>query len=474
MTSRPTFSAAVDLGATSGRVIVGAWSGRALRLHEVHRFPNQFRSLGSHDYWEIGTLWSEVQAGLAKAKAAFPRLASVGVDTWAVDYALVTRRGRLVQPVHAYRDLRTQPAHKALRGAALDRIYALTGVPNFAYNTSLQLQESLRAFPALAQAVDRCLFLPDYFNFLLTGRLANEISISSHAQLLDVHGDNWSPAALKHFGIPARWFSRPARSPVRLGSVRGSDALAGLLGLMVPGHDTACAFTAMPADPTGADLYLSTGTWCLLGFESAVPVLGREALRSRISNERMGDGRFRPLCSGPGLWLLERVFAEGIRKPANPAEWDQLVAAAAALPRGKATLDLDDGSFFNPPSMTAAIATAARRAGLRPPRTPAEYMRLVVDSIAAHQAAKARLLARLSGRTFRRILVVGGGSNNHLLCQSIADAAGLPVHSLQLEGSAVGNLACQFIALDAVASLASFRAHLARALPARIHSPNPS
>jgi rhamnulokinase len=252
------YSAALDFGATSGRVILGRWSGQRLELTEVHRFPNAFRSLGGHDYWEIGTLWHEALAGLRKAVAALPKgakLASIGVDFWGVDYALLNDAGRLVFPVHAYRDARSQPGLKRLANtrAALERIYAATGIPNVFYNSSLHLEETVANCPAITDLATRCLFLPDYFNYLLSGRMENELSIASTSQLLDVHSTDWSQAALKHFRLPAQWFSKPVRAGTTLGRLLPAlraelgDAVRDTKIIAVPGHDTACAYDAMPA-----------------------------------------------------------------------------------------------------------------------------------------------------------------------------------------------------------------------------------
>jgi rhamnulokinase len=452
--------AAVDLGATSGRVIVGTWSDRQLKLAEVHRFPNQFRSLGGHDYWDLPYLWAEISAGLLKAKEQFPDLASVGVDGWGVDHALVDARGRLVHPVYAYRDVRTKELSAQLEQKGLAEIYALTGLPNYPYNTSLQLQETLQAFPELGRAAARCLFISDYFNFLLSGRMENEFSICSHSQLLDVHGRGWSPAAFAAFGIPAHWFSAPAISPRSLGPVTGVPKLESVQAILVPGHDTACAFAAMPAAADGTDLYLSCGTWSLIGFESDQPVVGPEAFAASISNERTGDGRYRPLRACLGLWLLERTFLGFAGAPTDGPAWDQLIATAGRLPPPAMLLDLTDSSLFNPPDMRAAIDAQLRRLGAEPPSELPVYVRLITDSIGRAHADSMATFQRLTGRAFKRILIVGGGSKNRLLCQATADACGVPVVSFALEGSAVGNLASQLIALGAVTSLAAFRADL--------------
>jgi len=496
----PIYSAALDFGATSGRVILGRWSNDRLTLSEVHRFPNAFRTLNGHDYWDVGGLWHEAQIGLRKAAAQLPRgaaLASIGVDCWGVDYVLVNDTGRLVFPVHAYRDARTQPGLKRLGNtrAALARIYAATGVPNVFYNTSLQLEEVVASCPAISDLATRCLFLPDYFNFLLSGRMENEFSIASTSQLIDVHSTNWSRAALDHFRIPPQWFSQPVLSGTRLGRLRReireeSATLKDTQVIAVPGHDTACAYDAMPAAAGGNDLYLSSGTWSLVGFESDRPVLGEAALAARISNERIGDGRYRPLTNVIGLWLLEGTLKDFASRPTNDKEWAALITAAeklrassAGIPAGhrvragskpavpESLLDLSDPAFANPPSMKVAIDAHLRRRKTTTPKNLAGYVRLICDSLGRGHAEAMRNFEQLAGRRFERILIVGGGSKNRLLCQATADAARVPVVSFALEGTAVGNLARQLITLGAVKDLASFRRRLGANLKQTIYAP---
>ncbi|WP_414664663.1 rhamnulokinase [Horticoccus sp. 23ND18S-11] len=479
--SRPIYSAALDFGATSGRVILGQWSRNRLTLTEVHRFPNAFRTLNGHDYWEIGTLWQEALLGLRKAAASLPRgavLTSVGVDCWGVDYALVNDAGRLMFPVHAYRDPRTQPGLKRLANtrAALDRLYAATGIPNVFYNSSLQLAETVASCPAIEDLATRCLFLPDYFNFLLSGRMENEFSIASTSQLIDVHSRDWSRVALDYFRIPAQWFTPPVMAGAALGRIRkdvagGAAALAKTRVIAVPGHDTACAYDAMPASPDGTDLFLSSGTWSLVGFESDRPVLGAEAMAARISNERIGDGRYRPLTNVIGLWLLEGTLKDFATRPNTDREWAALITAAEKLPAPAALLDVTDPAFVNPTSMKAAIDAQVKRRKLRAPGTLAGYTRLICDSLGRGHADAMRAFERMTGKQFKRILIVGGGSKNRLLCQATANAAALPVVSFALEGTAVGNLASQLVAIGAVKDLATFRRHLAADLKGTVYQP---
>jgi rhamnulokinase len=531
---KPLHCAAVDLGATSGRVVLGTWSKNRLTLKEVHRFPNALRSAGGHDYWDIPGLWQEVQTGLSAAVAALPKgatLASVGVDTWGVDYVLTNEAGRIVFPTHAYRDGRTQAGlqHLTNTRAALDRIYAATGIPAVFYNSSFQLAETVEKCPAITDLATRCLFLPDYFNFLLSGKMANGLSIASTTQLLDVHGDDWSRIALDYFRVPPVWLSTPVPSGAKLGRVkpevgrglrprRGGDGvtalpkvdpLADTQVIAVPGHDTTCAYDAMPAAADGADIFLSSGTWSLVGFESDKPLLGPEALTARVANDRTGRGEYRPLVNVIGLWMLEQTLKDFASRPKNDREWAALIAAAEKLPsvrpalaagpsskvaagvrplasrpttaatfrtrpadkRQPYTLDMIFAEFGNPPSMKAAIDAQLKRRKLPLPKNLAGYVRLICDSLGAGHAMAIRDFEKLSGRTFKRILMVGGGSKNRLLCQATANASGLPVHSFALEGSVVGNLANQLIALKAVKNLAAFRASLATDLKQTIYRP---
>lgn len=482
--AKAIYTAAIDLGATSGRVILGTWANHRLVLQETHRFPNAFRTLQGHDYWDIGGLWHEVQTGLRKLAAALPRgatLTSVGVDTWGVDYALVNDDGRLVFPVHAYRDARTQAGLKRLGNtrAALARIYAATGIPNVFYNSSLQLEETVASCGAVEDLATRCLFLPDYFNFLLSGRMENELTIASTTQLLDVHSTDWSRQALDYFRLPPQWFSKPVLSGTKLGKLSAptrealgdAPAFAGTQVIAVPGHDTACAYDAMPASPDGTDLYISSGTWSLVGYESDTPVLGADALAARISNERIGDGRYRPLTNVIGLWLLECTLKEFAARPTNDREWAALIAAAEKLPRSSALLDVSDPACANPRSMRAVIDGQLKRRKIAQPKNLAGYVRLICDSLGQGHADAMRAFEKMGGKRFNRILIVGGGSKNRLLCQATANAAGVPVVSFALEGTAVGNIARQLISIGAVKDLATFRHHLGANLKQTVYKP---
>lgn len=470
---KPVQSVAIDLGATSGRVLLGRWSSGELLTREVHRFPNAFITRSDRLCWEIDALWREIRKGLELA-ATDGAVASVGIDTWGVDHVLLDARGDLAYPSYAYRDPRTQAGLERLLADSelATEIYRQTAIPPLFYNTSLQLGELIARCPGALERVRRCLFLPDYFNYLLSARMENEVSISSTSQLLGSAAvPAWSELALKSFGVPSAWFDPPIRGQTRLGCLKGMEAVRGAEVVAVPGHDTACAFDAMPSTTDGADLFLSSGTWSLLGFESDVPLLDDRAFRARISNERTGDGRFRPVRNLVGLWLIEGILKDFRTRPESAVEWSELIKLAEACSPLGYLLGVEDTALVNPLSMRAAMDAQIAARGASPPSTLPAYVRLICSSLAARHGEILREFELLSGQTFRRIVLVGGGARNRLLCQETANAAQRPVAACEMEGSALGNIGRQLLALGEVEDLAAFRRSIATAHPARVYLP---
>jgi rhamnulokinase len=466
-----TTIAAIDLGATSGRVIVGQVSSKGIELTETHRFPNAFTTLGSHNYWDPGRLYGEVMTGLKEAKRLFPELQCCGVDTWGVDHAITNKEGRLAFPVHAYRDERTIPVMKSIREKGDGRrLFNLTGLPLVTYNTGLQLAETLGAFPGLKAVGEQVMLLPDYINFLLTGRRACEFSHASTTQLLDVNGRDWSPEALEYFGIPASWFESPVDAGILLGKVKGSRRLADLDVALVPGHDTSCAFEAIPQD--GNSLIVSSGTWMLVGGITKQPCLGDEAFDLGVSNERTGNGGYRPNKILLGLWLLERTIPAFDKRPQSDAEWSSLISAASELPRPEVLIDTSDEELFNPGDMKAAIDKQLLANNGQPPKDLPGYMQLICCSLGASVRDTALRMESILNTRFDNIVIVGGGSKNALLCQMIADFSGKRVTSYNLEAASVGNMAYQLLALGKIAHLGEFHDLIRPTLSEKVYKPN--
>ncbi|MGC9452492.1 MAG: rhamnulokinase [Oceanipulchritudo sp.] len=465
-----TTVAAIDLGATSGRVIVGQVTREGVELTEAHRFPNSFSTLKPHLYWDVGRLFEEVQKGLHEARRLFPELASCGVDTWGVDHVITDKTGRLAFPVHAYRDERTNPVLKRIRESGGGRrLFDLTGLPLVNYNTGLQLMETLEAFPGLREIGEKVMLLPEYFNFLLSGKSGCEFSHASTTQLLDVKGREWSREALAYFGIPEGWLGQPAAAGRLLGPVTTSRDLGDLQVALVPGHDTSCAFEAIPLD--GNSLIVSSGTWMLAGGITEKPCLGEEAFELGVSNERTGTGGYRPNKILLGLWLLERTIPSFDKRPQSDAEWSALISAASECGKPEVLIDTGDASLFNPPVMKEAIDAQLQSRGARPPQDLPGYVALICASLGASVSATSRKFESILSTQFDNIVIVGGGSKNGLLCQMLADYSGKRVTSFNLEATSVGNMAYQLLALGKISSLSEFHDLIRPSLSTRVYQP---
>jgi rhamnulokinase len=455
-----TVVAAVDLGASGGRVIAGRVSGDGVALHEVTRFPNEPVYAGGTLHWDILRLYAEVTAGLRQAAASFP-LASAGIDSWAIDYGLLDASGVLVgNPVH-YRDARTDGI---TAGVPASELYATTGIQYLPFNTIYQLRAAAGT-PALA-AARTLLLIPDLLAHWLTGAVGAEITNASTTALLDVSSRTWATGLMKQAGIPDSLF--PAlRQPGDLigpvqASVHATGKLTGTGGKPLPlvavgSHDTASAVVAVPAD--GPDFaYISSGTWSLVGMELGAPVLSEASREANFTNEAGVDGTVRYLRNVSGLWLLQ----ECQRHWGAAAETvDSLLRAAARAEPLRFVIDAGDPVFLPPGDMPGRIAAWLSGRGLPVPGGPAEFTRCILDSLAVAYRRALADVQSLSGRHADAVHIVGGGSRNDLLCQLTADACGLPVVAGPAEATALGNVLIQARALGAApGSLAGMRALL--------------
>jgi rhamnulokinase len=461
--------AAVDMGATSGRVFNVRWDGSRLDLSEALRFTHGFERLGKHYYWQPGMLFREIVKGLQAACHEVSTTASCGVDFWGVDHALVLKDGRLAHPVYSYRDERTRPLMPDPDSDRAKDWYARTGISSVVYNTTLQLSETLQAMPPLKDCVERCLFLPDYVNYLLSGSMLNEVSIASTSQLLSIDGLKFDKELMAELGIPENWLQGPATAGKKLNTVRGERGLKGLSVSLVPGHDTSCAFEGAPG-ATNDDFIVSTGTWVLAGCYSKTPFPAEAGLAEGISHERCGNGHFRPTKILLGLWLVEKLLESFQAKPTSPEEWIQINEAVARTSRPEYVLNTSDEALFNPKDMQKAIDGQLEARGLQRPQSLPEYLRLAAESIALSIAESVDTFKVSLGRSFNRVVLIGGGARNAILCQALAERSGLPVYAYPTEAAVIGNAAYQLKALDAIESVGAFRAQIAEQFEPRIFS----
>ncbi|MCK2216658.1 rhamnulokinase [Actinomadura sp. ATCC 31491] len=450
--------AAVDLGASSGRVMLADLSD-GITLTEARRFPNGPVRVAGRLHWDILGLYREILAGLREAGP----VASVGVDSWAVDYGLLDERGTLLgNPVH-YRDERTAGvAERVAARLGAETLYETNGLQVLPFNTVYQL---------LADRLDGAatmLLIPDLLGYWLTGEIGAEVTNASTTGLLDVRTRTWAAPLIERLGLPARLFP-PLRQPGEaIGALRPD--VAAELGWSAPvravgSHDTASAVAAVPASGP-AFAYVSCGTWSLAGVELPEPVLTPESRAANFTNEAGVDGTVRYLRNVMGLWLLQ----ECLRGWPGADLGDLLKAAAGERPFA-AVVNPDEPVFLPPGDMPARIAAECRRTGQAPPEGEAGYVRCVLESLALGHRRAVRQAMELSGHEVEVVHLVGGGSRNELLCQWTADACGLPVVAGPAEATTFGNVLVQARAAGLVSGPAEMRALVAAAEPLRRYEP---
>ncbi|GAA3136280.1 rhamnulokinase family protein [Streptomyces rectiviolaceus] len=442
--------AAIDLGASSGRVMVARTGPDTLTLQEAHRFPNRpVRTRGTL-HWDILSLYAGVLDGLRAAGSAAP-LTSIGIDGWAVDYGLLDADGVLLgNPVH-YRDTRTDGiAAKAWTTVPATELYATTGIQYAPFNTLYQLMAAQGT--AQLAAARHLLMIPDLLTYWLTGELGTELTNASTTQLMDPGTGDWSPEVATRLGIGLGLFP-PLRHPGDPAGHLLPQVLDGT-GLTTPtpittvaSHDTASAVAAVPAT-TENFAYICTGTWSLAGLELSAPVRTEESREANFTNELGIDGTVRYLRNIMGLWLLQECLRTwgsetGPTGPTAAPDLDALLREAATAPALRSLVDAADPTFLPPGNMPHRIARACEAAGRPAPRTPAETARCILDSLALAHRRAIEDAQRLADRTVDVVHIVGGGARNALLCQLTADACGLPVIAGPAEAAALGNVLVQ-------------------------------
>jgi sugar (pentulose or hexulose) kinase len=478
--SGPVRVAAVDLGATSGRVMACRVGARTLHLEEMHRFPNGgVRAHGSL-FWDVLGIHREVLAGIREV-ARTGALHGIGIDSWAVDYGLLDRDGHLLGNPFTHRDSRTEGVpERVLQKVDAVELYAVTGLQQLPFNTVYQLVASLGS--AALEAAETLLLLPDLLAYWLTGEVGAERTNASTTQLYDVRSQEWALDLAKRLELP--WaILPPLRDP---GSVIGPllpeiGAYVGLPGvpvIAVGSHDTASAVVGVPADEESF-AYISSGTWSLVGLELEAPVLTEAARLADFTNEGGVDGTIRFLKNVMGLWVLSESVRTWADQRIRDAGLPALLAAAEDAPPLRTVIDINDPRLLSPGtasdnSMPARVQQLAEEAGEPIPRTPVAITRCVLDSLALAYRRNVRLAAGLAGREVDVVHLVGGGSQNALLCQLTADALGVPVLAGPAEAAALGNGLVQARALGAdLPDLAAMRALVRRTHEVRRFEPRP-
>jgi len=468
----PTYTA-VDLGATSGRVVNVRLDASGIDLDVVHRFPTTtLANERGHLVWDFDQLMRDVRDGIATAATRAP-VQSVAVDSWGVDYGLLDADGRHVGPVHAYRSDRTAGVMEAVtQQVTRERIYSATGIQFLPFNTVYQLVAATTSADRDLAAASTMLMVPDLINHELCGSTTNDVTNASTTQLLDATTHEWSDELVDALGLRRDLLPTLHEPGTRLGQLAdGTSPAEGLDVIAAASHDTASAVAGTPLAHDRQSIYISCGTWALVGCERAAPVLTPLALAANVTNEVGIEGTTRLLKNVTGLWLLEECRREWTHEPGS-SDVTKLVAAAADVPGGRSVIDPDDPRFAGPGSMVGRIGDACRATGQLVPQSPAEVTRVILDSLALAWRRTVATIERVADFEAEIIHLVGGGAANTLLARLCASACGRPVLLGPTEASVIGNALAQAIAGGAVRDIADGRALLARAMTFELVQPS--
>jgi rhamnulokinase len=451
-----THHLAVDIGASGGRHILGWLENGRIKTEEVFRFENRTEMRNGFLCWNLDRLLENIIAGMKKCGALGKIPATAGIDTWAVDFVLLDKNNRLLGDAVSYRDKRTQGMDEAVE-ALIPRgeLYRRTGIQKQPFNTIYQLMSIKRRQPELLKAADGFLMLPDYFNFCLTGVKKQEYTNATTTALVSARDRSWDVDLIAQLGFPGGLFGPLSNPGTRLGNLSAETAKAvGFNCTMVLPctHDTGSAYLPVPVDSRAA-VFLSSGTWSLIGIETEEPVINQKSREANFTNEGGYGFRFRFLKNIMGLWIIQSIK----REMRTLYSYDDLVREAKKSEDYRVVVNVNDPDFFAPSNMVEAVKKVCVKEGKRPPETTGEIVQCIYSSLAASYADAVRQIQHITERTYEKIYVVGGGSKDGYLNTLIAKAAGIPVLAGPVEGSALGNLMAQMIEAGEFSSLEAAR-----------------
>ena len=462
---------AIDIGASSGRHILGSVENGKIVLEEVFRFDNKQVHKNGHDCWDMDNLWNGILGGLKACKELGKIPKTVGIDTWGVDYVLLDENDKPVGDAVAYRDSRTAGMDAVVEQAIpAELLYEKTGIQKQLFNTIYQLAALKNEHPEQLEKAKSLLMIPDYFNFLLTGVKKQEYTNATTSNLVNAKEKKWDREIIERLGLPQGLFGELAMPGTVVGEF--TEAIREEVGysatVILPAtHDTGSAFLAVPAKDDNA-AYLSSGTWSLLGVENAEPITTEESRKQNFTNEGGAWYRFRYLKNIMGLWMIQSIRRElngtayvagRTSKYADGKQWSfpDLIEAAKGAAGFISVVDANDDSFLAPESMIDAIKAYCEKTGQAVPETVGEIMQCVYRSLAKLYREAVQGLSAITGRTYTSLNIVGGGCQDMYLNQLTANATGLTVYAGPVEGTAIGNLVVQFIAAGEFEDLQSTR-----------------
>lgn len=462
METGTTYYLAVDIGASSGRHILGHVADGKIVLEEIYRFDNiQVRHNG-HDCWNTQELFHGILSGMEACQKAGKIPSYMAIDTWGVDFVLLDADGNMVGDAVAYRDTRTEHMDRLVEEKIpAEKLYAATGIQKQIFNTIYQFMALQNECPEQLEQAQSMLMIPDYFNFLLTGVQKQEYTNATTSGLVNVHEKQWDGHLLEVLGLPKKLFVQLSMPGEEVGMLKpeikekvGFDCMV----LLPATHDTGSAFLAVPARDAQA-VYLSSGTWSLLGVENEVPITTPESRQANFTNEGGYKYRFRYLKNIMGLWMLQSIrrefngvnYVEGKGNSQSKRISDKelgfpdMIRMAKECADFPSVVDVDDPCFLSPESMVDAVKACCARTGQQVPETPGEVLQCVYSSLSQRYAQSIHQLEQLTGKTYTSINIVGGGCQDMYLNEMTAKASGLPVYAGPIEGTALGNLMVQML-----------------------------
>jgi rhamnulokinase len=461
---------AIDLGAESGRVISGSFTENRLQLKEIHRFQTGGVRLGEHLHWDILNLWREIKRGLHLAGTS---VRSIGLDTWGVDFGLLDAQDTLIGNPYHYRDQRTDGMMEAVFDILpQDDVYSKTGIQFMQLNTLYQLFSMVKSKASALSSAESLLNMPDLFNFFLTGQKANEFTIASTTQCYNPNQKNWDFEMLTKLGIPTKIFGKIVAPGTLLGELLPSvtqEIGYSTAVISSAGHDTACAIAAVPA--SGDDyIYLSSGTWSLMGVLLDQPIINAESMAADMTNEGSVDGKIRFLKNIVGLWLVQECRRQWARE-GQEYSYTELTEMAAQAPPLASLINPGESRFMAPKNMRRAIQEFCQETGQVVPESKGAIIRTVLKSLALEYRSVAEQIEKLTGKEYPVIHIIGGGTQNKLLNQFAANATGKSVVAGPVEATAIGNILIQAIAMGEVASLAEGKTLLKNSFDVESYAP---
>jgi rhamnulokinase len=467
---------AVDLGASSGRILLARWDGARFELQELHRFGNGPVSIHGRLYWDALQLWNEIKAGLSRFASQFDEpLAAMGVDTWGVDFALLDRTGQLLGNPSHYRDSRTDGMiDLAFQRVPRSQIFEETGIQFMQLNTLFQVLSMVEAQDPRLESAESLLMMPDLFHYWMAGEKAVEYTIATTSQMLHCRDRCWAKDLLKRFDIPGHFLLPPVEPGTQVGHLRSEvlseTGLRQTARVISPAsHDTASAVAAIPGlGPDSA--YISSGTWSLMGVEIRQPIISSQSLEMNFTNEGGVDGTFRFLKNIAGLWLLQES-RRWWRREGHEYSWEELLEMAGQARPFLSLINPDAAEFLSPGNMPELIRAFCQRTGQPEPGSDGAVVRCCLESLALRYRWVLDALENLTERKLQVVRVVGGGSRNRLLCQWAADACDRVVVSGPVEATALGNVMVQAIATGYLSNMKEGRESIAASVDQQYYEP---